>query len=59
MRRRFGARRFAYNWTVEQLKRDLDLYRETGVSTARPSLSGYEEEVERLQRKGCCKLDGW
>ena len=40
IRRHFGARRFAYNWAVEQLKRDLDLYREQGVSVDPPSLAG-------------------
>ena len=40
IRRHFGARRFAYNWAVEQLKRDLDLYREQGVSVDPSSLAG-------------------
>ena len=36
----FGARRFAYNWVVEQLKADLDAYRSTGIEGDVPSLAG-------------------
>ena len=33
----FGARRMAFNWTVEQLKCDLEHYRTTGESIGPPS----------------------
>ena len=32
IRRRFGVRRYACNWTVAEIRRELDLYRECGVS---------------------------
>ncbi len=33
----FGARRFAFNWTLAQIKADLEHYRVTGESTDAPS----------------------
>jgi putative transposase len=36
--RHFGARRKAYNWTVATLKDDIQVWRETGVETSKPSL---------------------
>ena len=33
----FGARRKAFNWTLDQIKADLTGYRETGESTSAPS----------------------
>ena len=33
----FGARRFAFNWTLAQIKDDLARYHETGESTPAPS----------------------
>ncbi|MBU6515336.1 MAG: IS607 family element transposase accessory protein TnpB [Acidobacteriota bacterium] len=33
----FGARRFAFNWTLERIKCDLERYRETGESRPAPS----------------------
>ena len=39
IRRHFGARRYAYNWTVAEIRRELDLYRECGVSFGPPSLA--------------------
>ena len=33
----FGARRKALNWTLDQMKSDLDRYHETGESTGAPS----------------------
>lgn len=33
----FGARRFAFNWTLDQIKADLARYRETGESGVAPS----------------------
>ena len=38
IRRHFGARRFAYNWAVEVLKQERDVYRETGIRNEYPSL---------------------
>ena len=40
IRMHFGARRFAYNWAVEQLKADLDAYRSKGIEGDAPSLAG-------------------
>ena len=36
----FGARRKAYNWTLEQIKAGIDAYEATGVESKRPSLYG-------------------
>ena len=33
----FGARRKAFNWTLDQMKSDLDRYHETGESGTPPS----------------------
>ena len=33
----FGARRKAFNWTLDQIKTDVDRYRETGESSTPPS----------------------
>ena len=33
----FGARRKAFNWTLDQMKADIERYRETGESTSAPS----------------------
>jgi putative transposase len=33
----FGARRTAFNWTLDQIKADLEHYRETGESRTPPS----------------------
>jgi putative transposase len=33
----FGARRKAFNWTLDQIKSDLERYHETGESTSPPS----------------------
>ena len=37
--RHFGARRYAYNWTVAEIRGELELYRECGVSFGTPSLA--------------------
>src|ERR1039458_6021739 len=36
----FGARRFAFNWTLAQITADLDHYRETGESRTPPTFYG-------------------
>lgn len=36
--RHFGARRRAYNWAIATLKADIQVWRETDVETAKPSL---------------------
>ena len=40
LNRFFGARRFAHNWAVTQIKAQLFVYRWLGVSTPAPSLYG-------------------
>ena len=47
IRRHFGARRYTYNWTVAEIRRELDLYRECGVSFGPPSLA-------RLRKRWNC-----
>ena len=36
----FGARRFAYNWTVARMKAGIDAFNNYGLESERPSLAG-------------------
>ena len=36
----FGARRKAYNWTLEQIKAGIDAYEATGVESSVPPSTG-------------------
>ena len=47
IRRHFGARRYAYNWTVAEMRRELALHRECGVSFGLPSLARFRKRWNR------------
>ena len=40
----FGARRFAYNWTVARMKADIDAFNNHGLESEPPSLAGMRRE---------------
>ena len=47
IRNHFGARRFAHNWAVAQMKADIWGYREFGITGERPSLAGMRRRWNR------------
>ena len=47
IRRHFGARRYAYNWTVAVIRLETALYRECGVSFGPPSLARLRKRWNR------------
>lgn len=53
LRRQFGGRRFARNWTVRTLKRDLDQYKETGEETEKPSLASMRMRFNQEKHAVC------
>ena len=58
VRRHFGARRYACNWTVAEIKRELDLYRECGVSFGPPSLFRLRKRWNRDKHRLALDADG-
>ena len=58
IRRHFGARRYAYNWTVAEVKRELDLYRERGVSYGPPSHFRLRKRWNRDKHRLALDSDG-
>ena len=58
VRRHFGARRYAYNWTVAEIRRELDLHRECGVSFGRPSLARLRRRWNRDKHRIAVDHDG-
>jgi putative transposase len=57
LRRQFGGRRYARNWAVRVLKKDLDRYRETGEQAAAPSLAGLRKRWNRVKDAECADRD--
>ncbi|KWX20460.1 transposase [Mycolicibacterium wolinskyi] len=55
--RHFGARRMAYNWTVAQLKADIQAWRETGVETAKPSLRALRKRWNSVKNEVCVNAE--
>jgi putative transposase len=53
VRRQFGGRRFAYNWTVRALKRDLTAFHATGEEAGKPSLSGLRKRWNQAKDAEC------
>ena len=47
IRRHFGARRYAFNWTVAEIRLELALHRECGVSFGPPSLARLRKRWNR------------
>ena len=58
IRRHFGARRYAYNWTVAEIRRELDLYRECGVSFGPPSLYRLRRRWNRDKHRVALDAEG-
>ena len=58
IRRHFGARRYDYNWTVAEIRRELDLYRESGVSFGPPSLARLRKRWNRDKHSIAVDEDG-
>jgi putative transposase len=55
--RHFGARRKAYNWTVEALKADIEAWRATGIPTAKPSLRVLRKRWNTVKNEVCVNAD--
>lgn len=53
VRRQFGGRRYARNWTVRVLREDLDRYHATGEATAKPSLQGLRKRWNQVKDTEC------
>jgi putative transposase len=53
--RQFGARRRAYNWTVRQLKKDIEVYHEglAGPDARPPSLYGLRQRWNQVKSVEC------
>lgn len=55
--RHFGARRKAYNWTVAQLKADIQAWRATGAQTAKPSLRVLRKRWNTVKDEVCVNAE--
>ena len=58
IRRHFGARRYVYNWTVAEIRRELTLYRECGVSFGTPSLARVRRRWNRDKHRLAVDSEG-
>lgn len=57
VRRHWGARRFAFNWTVETMQADLDAHAQSGASTQRPSLYGLRKRWNAEKDTRCVNAE--
>ncbi len=55
--RHFGARRKAYNWAVAALIADIQVWRETGVETVKPSLAGLRKRWNTVKSEACVNAE--
>ncbi|HEY5303213.1 MAG TPA: IS607 family element RNA-guided endonuclease TnpB [Acidimicrobiales bacterium] len=53
----FGARRKAFNWTLDQLKFDVDRYHETGESTSAPSFYSMRKRWNAQKNEVCVNAE--
>lgn len=53
----FGARRKAFNWTLDQIKTDLERYQETGVSTVNPSFYSLRKRWNAAKNDVCVQAN--
>ena len=53
LRRQFGGRRYARNWTVRTLKEDLNRYHAAGQETEKPSLAGLRKRWNQAKDTEC------
>lgn len=58
IRRHFGARRYAYNWTVSEMRLELALHRECGVSFGPPSLARLRKRWNRDKHRLAVDAEG-
>ena len=58
IRRHFGARRYSYNWTVAEIRRELTLYRECGASFGPPSLARLRKRWHRDKHRLAVDAEG-
>ena len=56
--RHFGARRYAYNWTVAEIRQEMALYRECGVSYGPPSLARLRRRWNRDKHRLAVDSEG-
>jgi putative transposase len=52
----FGARRFAFNWTLAKINADLERYRETGESNTAPSFYGLRKRWNVEKSTACLNV---
>jgi putative transposase len=57
VRRQFGARRYAHNWTVRTLKNDLAAYHATGAESPVPSMIGLRKRWNQAKDRECVDRD--
>ncbi len=55
--RHFGARRKAFNWTVAALKTDIQVWRETGAETEKPSLRVLRKRWNTVKDNVCVNAE--
>lgn len=58
IRRHFGARRYAYKWTVAEIRQELALYRECAVSYGPPSLARLRRRWNRNKHRLAVDAEG-
>ena len=58
LRRHFGARRYAYNWTIGQIRQEMALFRECGVSYGPPSLMRLRKRWNRQKHEIAVDAEG-
>ena len=58
LRRHFGARRYAYNWTIGQIRQEMALFRECGVSYGPPSLMRLRKRWNRQKHDVAVDAEG-
>ena len=56
--RHFGARRYAYNWTIGQIRQEMALFRECGVSYGPPSLMRLRKRWNRQKHDVAVDAEG-
>ena len=57
LRRHFGARRKAHNWTVATVKADIEAFHAAGTTTPGPSLAGMRKRWNQAKSSVCVNAD--
>lgn len=58
IRRQFGGRRKAYNWTVATLRADIEAYHSSGSGSEKPTLFGLRKRWNRVKDSECVTETG-